>query len=1002
MSSCRALRVFLSGIACWFFLSSAVSRAASDDNSDYLLQAWQSEDGLPHQVINALLQDHDGYIWLATETALVRFDGVEFTEFSSPLIANERSSRIRALVEEDPHTLLLAPDTGGLVRLRDGEFSLHPAAKALGPQPVATLFVERNGAVWVGFLSGGILRWENGRVASIGESEALKGQWSSWAYDGAGQLWFANSTMLGRFANGNISWLEEDLGDRLCIAPSRSGGIWIASNERLCRLENGSVEHLAETPPWAGAARVRTLFEDNAGNLWIGTSARGLFRYARGKLESVPTSHPAIDWVREDTERNLWVATHGGGLNRLRPRIFDFYDSTQGLLDDISYSMCEDSKRRLWIGNCDGGLANLEGDRLARETLNEGANHPFTLRVFSVGVDVRDNIWIGTRTGLYFWNPDSNGVPEPAGADEIRDVHVIFRARNGDMWVGADPDVLGRFRERRLELFEEWKDLQAGRVRAIAETPAGEFWIGTESGGLFRWSESGGPTRFHRFMREDGWPGSTVRVIHVDEDGVIWIGTTSGGLVLFDRGKFVRLTSVHGLPANAIFQIQPDQRGRLWFGSPAGLFHVSREELLACARGQIRRVQSVMFGRSDGLAGVSCLGGYQPTSTRTADGELWFATRQGLLKVDTAAEWRNDVPPPIQLNACLADNRPIRTASPLRIPADVRKLEFRFAVLSYTAPERVQVRYRLDGFDTDWVEAGGARSVSFLKLPPATYRLRISACNSDGVWNEDGLMLAFAVLPAWWQTGWFRALMLAAFACFIAISVRYWSHRRLRTQLDRLEQQQALEKERSRIARDLHDDLGVSLTQIALLAEMSADPAVPPERLKSNLNRVVTGARNLVRELDGILWTVNPKNDSLEKLASFLCQFSQQFFRPTNICCRFDVSDNIPAHPLSPEVRHDLFLVLKEAMNNAVKHSGATEVWLRLRMERGVFLIQVEDDGRGLPPETLKTSERNGLRNMRTRIEGVGGTFELVSQPGRGTTLKFRFPLPPGVSASAR
>jgi hypothetical protein len=379
---------------------------------------------------------------------------------------------------------------------------------------------------------------------------------------------------------------------------------------------------------------------------------------------------------------------------------------------------------------------------------------------------------------------------------------------------------------------------------------------------------------------------------------VLWIGTSGGGLLVRVEGKLFRLTSAHGLPANAIFQILRDDQGRMWFGSPAGIFHVARQALLDCVRGSETQVHAVRFGRSDGLTSVSCLGGYQPVAWKSAGGPLWFATRQGLLKVDTAAENPNRRPPPMLLDECRIDNRPVTLDRPVRVKSDARKLEFRFSVLSYTAPERVQVRHRLDGFDSDWVEAGSIRAVNYPKLPPGDYRLHINACNNDGVWNEQGIQLAFVVLPAWWQTPWFRAMALAGFAVLIGLSVRYWSHRRLRRELERMEQHQALEKERARIARDLHDDLGVSLTQIALLAEMSTSESVPAERRRKNLGQVVSGARNLVRELDGILWTVNPKNDSLEKLASYLCQFSQQFFRLKNICCRFDVADDIPAHPL--------------------------------------------------------------------------------------------------------
>ncbi len=974
-------------ICCWIFLlSSTTGRCA--ESAEFLLQAWQSEDGLPHQVVNSVHQDHQGFLWLGTETALVRFDGIEFKDFTSPLIGNQKTARIRALAQEDSSTLLIAPDIGGLVRLRNGTFSQHPASAALPALPIATLFTERSGEVWIGFLSGDVVRWQDGKLESFGAKEGLKGQWSSWAYDAEGRLWFANSTFLGHFSKGTLHRLQEDLGDRLCIASSRSGGIWIASNERLCRWEKGRIIESIHSPPWAGAARVRTLYEDHSGNLWIGTSARGLFRFAEGRLEAVATSHSAINQVREDFEGNIWVATHGGGLNRLRPRIFDFLNARSGLADDISYSVAEDALGRLWIGNCDGGLARLNQGRL--EILTQRPDWP-PLRVFSVETDAQNDTWIGTRTGLYFWKTDSETPPQRVAEDLIKDVHVVFRARNGDIWVGANPDVLVRFRNGRPESathFTRENGFSADNVRAISESTAGGIWIGTEAGELLKFQDG----KFRRFDAADGWSGGSIRTIFVDSENVTWIGTSGGGLFVLWRDRFVRITQEQGLPANAIFQLLMDNRGRMWFGSPAGLFHISREALLAVARGEEDRVHSIALGRSDGIASVSCLGGYQPTAARSSGGQLWFATRQGLLKVDTD-EHTNQRPPPVVLNECIADNRPLPLIRQLKVPPGIRKLEFGFSVLSFAAPEKVQVRHRLEGFDSDWVESGSVRRVSYPKLAPGNYRLRVMACNNDGVWNERGIDLALAVLPAWWQTSWFRASTIAIAVILIAVVVRYWSHRRLRMKLVRLEQQQALEKERARIARDLHDDLGASLTQLALLAEMSADESLPAERRSRNLSQVKTGARELVRELDGILWTVNPRNDSLDKLASYLCQFSQQLFRVTNICCRFDVAEPIPAFPLSPDIRHDLFLAVKEAMNNVIKHSRATEVWLRIAVRENVFCITIEDNGRGLSATTLQNSDRNGIQNMRTRIENVGGTFEIQSQPGNGTTLRIRFPL---------
>ncbi|HET7626504.1 MAG TPA: two-component regulator propeller domain-containing protein, partial [Verrucomicrobiae bacterium] len=564
--------------ASFYFLAavSVASAAATNNADDYLLQTWQSENGLPYQVVNNVLQDRDGYIWLATQGALVRFDGVRFKEYSSPLIGNERAFNIRAMIQEDESTLLMAPDVGGLVRLRDGKFTPHPASKDLAPEHISTLFAERGGALWIGYYGGDLVRWEKGKMKSFGTSDGLKaGQWSSLAYDSSGRLWVANGTFLGCYTNGTLARVADNLGDRICITPGRSGGIWIASNTRLWRWENGKLSLVSRSPPWAGVPRVRAMFEDRNGNLWIGTSARGLFRFSSGKFQPVATSHPSINAICEDHERNLWVATHGGGLNRLRPRIFQIHDKKTGLLDNISYSVCEGSRGDLWIGNCDGGLARLHGDQL--EILTERTNWP-RLRVFSVCADSHRGVWIGTRTGLYFWQSDSNEIPREMETNVLRDIHVLYRDQNGDVWVGADPGVLGFFHNGTFKRYTAPDGFPDENVRAIEEDKSGRVWVGTEDGNLFeRIGE-----KFVRFGVSDGLPGSAIRAMWSDSQGVIWIGTSGGGLIAREGNRFKRITKTQGLPDNSIFQILVDDRDRVWFGSPRGIFHIGRDELLDC------------------------------------------------------------------------------------------------------------------------------------------------------------------------------------------------------------------------------------------------------------------------------------------------------------------------------------------------------------------------------------------------------------------------------------
>ncbi len=372
------------------------------------------------------------------------------------------------------------------------------------------------------------------------------------------------------------------------------------------------------------------------------------------------------------------------------------------------------------------------------------------------------------------------------------------------------------------------------------------------------------------------------------------------------------------------------------------------------------------------------------------------------MELDSAALKSNLRPPPVFIDELLVNDKPVPIKGAIEIPPLIKKLEVRFAALNYTAPEKVRLRHKLEGVDSSWTEAGSSRTAIYGALSPGHYLLRVNTCNDEGVWDETGASLGFAVLPAWWQSAWSQSGALIIFTVLVVLTVRYWSHRRLKLKLERLEDQRALEKERARIARDLHDDLGASLTQIGLQAEMARQSSNPPEELRNQSAQLAARVRTLAHELDAIVWTINPKNDSLDQLATYLCQFSQEFFRLTPIRCRLDVADDIPACPLTPEVRHDLFLATKEAMNNVIKHSEASEVWLRLAVKQGRFCLTLEDNGRGFSPAALQNSQRNGLANMQARLRSFGGTFAIRGEPGRGTVVIMEIPLSASVQTNGK
>jgi signal transduction histidine kinase len=329
----------------------------------------------------------------------------------------------------------------------------------------------------------------------------------------------------------------------------------------------------------------------------------------------------------------------------------------------------------------------------------------------------------------------------------------------------------------------------------------------------------------------------------------------------------------------------------------------------------------------------------------------------------------------------------------LHLPPGHRRVEFDFSAFSFQAPENVQFRYRLHGFDEDWVDAGTRRTASYPRLPGGNYAFEVTACNNDGDWNNHGARLNLTVAPFFWQSWWFRSAVLALFTANIIAIVRYVSFRRLRRRLIVLEQQSALQRERARIAKDIHDDLGASLTQIAFLGELAQQDQGEPEKAAERVGKISATARQAITSLDEIVWAVNPRNDTLAHLIDYAGQFAVDYLRLADVRCRLDFPEQSPPRELSTDLRHNLFLVIKEALHNIVKHARASEVWLRIKYSGLALDIVVGDNGRGFEREP-DDALADGLRNMRQRMADIGGECRVESQPGAGTKIILHLPWP--------
>jgi signal transduction histidine kinase len=511
-----------------------------------------------------------------------------------------------------------------------------------------------------------------------------------------------------------------------------------------------------------------------------------------------------------------------------------------------------------------------------------------------------------------------------------------------------------------------------------------------------------------------------VRTLHEDKAGTLWIGTAAG-LCRWRDGKVSTFTTAQGLANDTISQILEDDSGNLWLGSNQGIMRVAKGDLEAVAAGRKSALEVFQCGRGEGMLSLECSGGFYPAGLKTRDGKMWFPTASGLVAVDPSQMKlaSNPLPPPVYIEEVVADGNTVMSApllrkdqttrgsrTAIRLPQGVHRMEVRYTALSLTAPERVRFRHRMEGLDSDWTEAQRERSAVYTKLPPGTYHFQVMGSNNDGLWSEQGATLSFIVPPFFWQTWWFLGLTLALGVSGVAGAARWVAKKQLQRKLEWLERERAVERERSRIARDIHDDLGASLTRITLLSESARDGHAGGAAVYGEIDQIYSTARDLTRSMDEIVWAVNPEHDTLDSVVTYLAKFAQDFLKTAGVRCRLDIPVNVPGLSLTSEIRHGIFLAFKEALHNTLKHSAATEVWIRLVMGEGAFTISIEDNGRGFDTAigpggngsggsgngNGRIMTGHGLRNLRERLAAMGGRCEVDSRAGEGTRVKFIVP----------
>jgi signal transduction histidine kinase/ligand-binding sensor domain-containing protein len=1003
--------------------------------ADYLIDLWTSDNGLPDSSVTAIAQTPDGYLWMGTYNGLARFDGVQFVDFDPFNTPELKNARVDGLFVDAQGTLWINTHDGSMTSWRHGVFTHEwqgGQVSAVFSRSNQTFFALLRGQLvcrtgsseertqWQSIplavpTAGNLFRQDSAGViwyaTRDGALERIIGTnsepFSSAAYlngervngltsDGAGRIWVGTEKRLLLWCGDHFEDQTPTNGEAVVntsfIACTASNGCWVLTDGKVRKCVGR--QWVAEADWWQDLGQVNLAFlgayEDRDGGVWFRNYGRGLFHAKPdGTTQRISAADGLPDdrvscWF-QDLEGNLWVGVDHGGLVRLRQKQFHVIGAAEGLSIPAVSTVCEDSDSNIWIGTFGGGLYRWYRGSLTRFDLSEGT---YKGNFFSAYPDTQGRLWLSAgREDLFLF--ENGEFSQPVRASFVHGTKVILADHQGRLWIGRQNGLVCVSNDIVVASFGARNEFGRQDIRALAEDRTGDIWIGTGDGVLYKFA--GGKITPHPM--NDSLPNEPIWSLLPEADGTLWVGTFRGGLLRLKDGKFTRYTTEEGLPSDIICQILDDGRGKLWIGSHNGIFCVPKNSFKDFDEGKIESLPCIAYGLYDGLPTLECSENYQPSCWHGRDGTLWFATVKGLVSVQPAEIPSNRLPPPVVIETVLVDGKLFGTEKPLQIPPGRHQLDFHYTALSFAAPDKVRFRYRLEGLDEAWVEADGKRSAHYGPLLPGKYRFQVVACNNDGVWNDEGSSVSLDVLPHFWETWWFDVAMTILLAGVVISAVRYAVTRNLRKKLEQMKQQRAIERERERIAKDIHDDLGAGLTQIMLQSALARRE--PQEQTQTHLAQISGTALELVSAMDEIVWAINPENDTLDGLVTYAGKYVEEYVAKAGMRCRLDLPAQVPAMTISAEVRHNLFLAVKEALNNAVKHAQASEISFLLKTQPDGFSFVIRDDGRGLAPDVTgappadsgRVSSGHGLRNLVQRMEKIGGTCAIKSERGKGTEV---------------
>lgn len=958
----RALR-------CIVFAFCALPLVAQTANLGH--QAWTTESGLPQNSVHAIFQSHDGYLWIATEAGIARFNGIEFKLFqheNTPAIASDDiccfaeipgsnsvwigtadgllrydSNSFRRYTTANglpsPEILALASDanslyvlTGnGLARFDGNAFSAVPLPSA----PAAIALYAGDGLLIA--TPDGLMQYRQGSLSRAYQQFApSKDPIRAFGNLSDRTLWQQTRSDLTFIANGNPRTINARSlnGARIqSFLPASHGTLWIGTSKGLYRLDDAT--SMPQLQPELGSNSILSLLEDAEGNLWVGTETGGLHVLRHRNFITLPAlGDHMITAIAQTSDGAMWLGSNGDGIDRWLNSSTRHLSTHDGLLSDIALSLAPGSDGDLWLGTADG-LNHIQGSRIESFTDAEGLPDDF---IRSLLLDRDNTLWIGTRRGL------------------------------------------AHLHDHTVATFTRANGLRSDLVGALLQ-PAGssDLWIATLDGLSLLHNGA-----IKTFTTADGLSGNIITSLFEDTGGNLWIGTRGNGLTLrTPDGRFTALNR-QDLP-ETVDSILDDDTGSLWLGSSHGITRAPILDLLACASSAACNLHLNRYGTSDGMPTeeISAIG--HPAAWKTLEGTLWFATRKGVAIVDPTRLFLNRVPPPVSIERFTVDD--VEQHDGARIPPHHTRFAFEYAGLSFVAPSHVLYRYQLEGFDKQWIEAGTRRTAYFTNLPPGSYRFHVQAANNDGLWNEAGSVLSFTVRPPFYRTAWFLLLVAAFLAGLIALLYRM-RVRRLRSQFT------AVLAERTRVAREIHDTLAQSFVGVSVQLELATQLLAHQQidAARQQLSRTSAYVREGIAEARRSIWDLRAAT-AQNTLPTRLSQLAEQS-SSNDLALQLNIGGTY--RPLDTATENEILRIAQEALTNITRHAHASSATIELRYDASQLTLTITDNGHGFSldqADSLTANGHFGLQGMRERAAQIGAQLTVVTSPGQGARITLNLPL---------